>query len=298
MSAVMRTLALVTLIVGSLAACKPKATPPICAEYAERADVLPDLRSLPADVWYSLLIEGVVRRPELQIPESPHECSGVALSSPPPPSDEPPPRLLPRPALSEDDVTLADLPDGQVLVWTRVDYFDDGTAMGPVALAVPVSRGIEIRGIGSLWAPHHRAKLRLEPFGEHAQLIVVEADICDPEGGCRRRTNLLSLEEQRIVQPKLLEDDVVVGRAEVAAYERHETPTEDGALRRAEIHRTLRIEGEQILIAETIAVAICQVDSTPPKCADLETVKHDRALVWKDGAFHTTKSVWGGLRGS
>jgi hypothetical protein len=171
--------------------------------------------------------------------------------------------LPPRP-LTDADMTFGEGPDGQVLVWARITHFDDGTALGPVALARWVERGVEIRGIGTLWAPQRRARLRIEPLGEDAQLLVADGERCtsDDLKSCTHEIYLLPLVEQRFMQASLFVDDAAIGPARVVITERRATTLSDGWVRRSDVQRRLRLNGNTTVISEVIRIRLC--DPTEP----------------------------------
>ncbi|HEY0133758.1 MAG TPA: hypothetical protein VGB85_06745 [Nannocystis sp.] len=258
-----------------------------------------DTRMLPPAQWLSLLVRGVDRSTMLP-PEDPHECSGlrIGLEWPDersavvdPRSDA---RPLPARPLTDADMTFGEGPDGQVLIWARITYFDDGTALGPVALARWVERGVEIRGIGTLWAPQRRARLRIEPLGEDAQLLVADGERCTGEDlrSCIHEIYLLPLVNQRFTQAELVVDDTPAGPARVVSVERRDTPLPDGWVRRSDVQRRLRLSGDSTVISELIRIRVCDPKNQPEMCQEEYRAEENRPLAWKDGRFTTSRSAW------
>lgn len=301
-----RALAL-SLLAATLApafGCRPKEEPAICPATVgnERADEA-DTRLLPYDVWLQMMIPSVRRQP-LTMPESPRECGSLPIDVRW--TDEATQRADRRLAASmetrrtpeEKDLTFAEGPDGYILVWARVDYFDDGTARGPVALARWIERGVEIRGIGTLWAPYAHARIRLEPFGDGEWVLVADGEIC-PKGQskCEREIYLLPLIEQRFVQAELIEGDVR-GPARISALEQREEKLADGWVRRSKVRRSIRYGGASLMMNEELSVRECDPRSDPEECVEHETVRDRRELRWKDRAFWTDPSSWSTMGGS
>jgi hypothetical protein len=206
---------------------------------------------------------------------------------------------LPRRALSEADLTFAEAPDGQLLVWARLDHFDDGTARGPIALVRWVDQGVQVRGIGTLWAPARRPRLRLEPFGEEDALLIADGERCSPAdpNACTRELHLLPLIDQRFVQAPMLEDGADVGPAHITRDERSAVALPDGWVRRADVQRHVKVRGDEITIHEAIRVRECDPRAEPELCQDNRSASEERVLVWKDGRFSTTRSAWAQMAG-
>lgn len=285
-----------TLIV--LGACRPPATDlPACTGLvsSERA-VESDTRMLPPAAWFSLLVRDI-RRPTLTPPPEPKECSGHKIAARPPgPEAE---LLTPRP-LVESDLTFAPGPGGHMLVWARVQHFADGTARGPVALVRWVARGIEVRGVGTLWAPTRRVRLRLEQLGE-VQLLVADSERCASEEphSCARELQLLTLVGQRFVQVDLHEEGVdgVDAPARVATFERKDTKMDDGWIRRADVSRHVQIRDARVAIAEELRVRDCDPSASPELCRERLRVREERPLTWRDGRFSAPASAWARVAG-
>ena len=287
-----------------LAACRPPATDlPACQGLVstERA-VESDTRMLPPAGWSSLLIRGA-RQPALDPPPELRECSGHTITARPPgPGLGPEPALLPSRPLGESDLTFAPAPDGQLLVWARVQHYADGTARGPVALVRWVARGVEVRGIGTLWAPTRRVRLRLEQLGELA-LLVADSERCasDLPSSCARELQLLTLVGQRFMQVDLHEEGALPESrdppARIATYERTDTPLDDGWIRRADVSRHVQIRGARIAIAEELRVRDCDPSAVPELCSERLRVREERPLTWRDGRFSAPASAWAQVAG-
>lgn len=278
--------------------CRPKEEPAICPAQVggERADEA-DTRLLPHDVWLQLMIPAARRQP-LTVPESPRECGNLPIDVRW--SDEATKQAdrrlsasaQPRRTPEEKDLTFAEGPDGYILVWARIDYFDDGTARGPVALARWVERGVEIRGIGTLWAPHTHARIRLEPFGDGEWVLVADGEVClKGQPKCQREIYLLPLIEQRFVQAELVEGDVR-GPARISALEEREVPLPDGWVRRMKVRRSVRYGESALVMNEELSVRECDPRAEPEECVEHEAVRDRRELRWRERTFWTDPSSW------
>lgn len=276
-----------------LAGCHPPATdPPICASLvgSQRADES-DTRVLQPTAWFRLLIRDL-RQPASMAPPEPHDCTGRTITAMPPgPISE----KLPPAALGASDLTFAPGPEGHMLVWARVERFADGTARGPVALIRRVARGIEVRGIGTLWAPAGRVRLRLERFGE-LQLLVADSQVCASKlpDSCTRQVQLMPLVGQRFVAADLREEgsDAPAGPARVTMRERSDVRMDDGWMRRADVQRHVRVHDDHITIAEELRVRDCDPTASPETCRERLRVREDRPVAWKDGRFSAPASAW------
>jgi len=285
-------------------ACKPKGEPAICpAEIAaERADE-DDTRELPTWVWFQRLIPRI-KLPELLPPEVPrycaptHERSEASLAADPRSAAT---RLPLRP-LTDADLTFAEGPDGSLLVWARIFFYDDGSAEGPVALARWVDRGIEFRGLGTLWMPHRQPRLRIEPFGDDDHVLIADAVVCPADkpndsAPCGRELHVMPLIDQRFKHAELVVDGQLEGPARILTFERLDDPLGDGWVRRSEIRRSLRVREGKAMIAETIRIRECDPETEMKECGGHErTSRYERALTWEDKErsffFHTTASAW------
>ncbi len=283
-----------------LGACRPPpaAELPVCLDLvsSERA-IESDTRMLPPEVWLGLLVPGI-RRPTFTTPPEPRDCSNKAIAARPP---GPPTEQLPPRPLLESDLTFAPGPGGQMLVWARVEHFADGTARGPVALVRWVARGVEVRGVGTLWAPTRRVRLRLEPLGD-IQLLVADSERCASEApdSCARELQLLPLIGQRFIQADLREDGSEEGQtapARVTMLERSDLKMRDGWMRRADVQRHVRVRDNHITIAEELRVRECDPSAAPELCRERLRVREDRPLVWRDGRFTAPASAWAQVAG-
>jgi hypothetical protein len=276
--------------------CRPAASePPICPAMVS-AGGAPEARTLPADVWFSLLVQRF-DRVTMDVEDPPRECSGqpIAVTWPDALQDDPRARArrMERRARTDADVSVAELASGELLVWARLDDLDNGDAVGPVALVRWIARGVEVRAVGSAQAPARGVKLRLEPLGA-AQVLVLESEACRGEDGrdCQREAQLLPLVGPRFVGAHLFEADRDVGPARFLLDDRREEPLADGWVRRHELHRRLEFDGVQVHVHETIRASDCDPRTPNAPCEERLTASDRRSLRARDDGFQTTPSAW------
>lgn len=292
-----------TLALATAAACKPKGELAICpAELAsERADES-DTRLLPTWAWFQLLVPRVtLKLPEVFPPEKLITCSNttVGLTWPDPAHAEHDPRSraepLPPRLLSEADITFAEAPGGYFLVWARLRHFTDGTALGPVALARWVDRGVEVRGIGTLWMPASRPRLRLEELGDD-RVLVADAMVCQAgaDKRCGREVHLLPLIRQHFIQTDLFEAGELTGPTRFLTYERRTVPGANGWTNLTEVRRVIRFKGGKITVAELIRTGDCDPATDLQVCDGEITSSDERLLLWdeKQRRFEIDRGAW------
>lgn len=279
----------VAILVGCLTLGCRQSEPPICSEYVEVSDeTTNETQLLPVDVWYAILIPGTTRRPELQVPEEPRECSGRPVSFDWESSGV---SKLPRKPLGDADLTLAVGAEGEIYLWARTDYFSDGTAVGPVALVKFVKRGVEVRGIGTLRAPNRRVRLRLEKFRDDDALLIASGEVCVDENACVRETVLVPLINQLFRSAQLSVGEYV-GPAKFRNHEVRVTQRSEGWVLREEIYRVIEFVEGQPVLAESLQVRECEIQAGEEVCEDRGEHPLRRQLEWKDGSFFSEPSLW------
>ncbi|HEY8377348.1 MAG TPA: hypothetical protein VIK91_12720 [Nannocystis sp.] len=287
--------------VGALPACRPKVRDlPICPQMvaAERASEA-DTQTLPVDVWFSVLVKNF-NRMSMEPPDEPRECSNQPIEVVWPESMKDDPRAqarkLDRRARTENDITFTQGEDGDLLVWARIQELGNGDAIGPVALVRWVDRGLEVRGIGTVQAPAERARLRLEPLGEDARVLVLESETCpkdkDKKLPCVREAQLLPLVEQRFLSAPMIEDGVDVGPARFQLNDHFEETLKDGWIRRYELQRKLDFVDGVPIVDENIRTRDCDPKSPATPCEERIAAAERRPLVFRDGTFVTPRSAW------
>lgn len=294
----------------AMGACKPKGEPAICpAQLASERAEESDTRVLPTWTWFQLLAPRVtIKRPEVLPPEKLTTCNnsaiGITWSDPGAAELDPRSRaeLLPPRPLTDADLTFEEAPGGYMLIWARLRHYSDGTAIGPVALARWVDRGVEIRGVGTLWMHANRPRLRLEALGDDAQVLVADAMVCTTATAaatgapCGREVQLLPLINQRFIQAALVENGAPAGATRFLTFERVTSPGSGGWTKLAEVRRVLRFKGGKITVAERIHTGECDPKTNLDVCDNINDSWDERQLRWeiKQGRFEIERSAWKG----
>ncbi len=289
---------------------------PLCsAEVASGTAVESEVQELPADIWFSILLNGFDRE-RMTPDEDPMDCTRTSALRPtfPAPSgedteeDEPGTvagcpvgadieagRLPTRP-LTEDDLVINEGPDGATLVWVQATHYDSGEATGPVALVEWNKKGLAVRALGTLRAHVKKARMRIEVSGGQ-RLLVVESDNCSfDDKRCQRIMKLLPIVNDRFstVPLKLSPDDGggCLGEAAFPMYEAYSSDLPDGWVRKFEIVRSVSFDGDYPLVAEQINIR--DKDPAQPEAPpqDFREASNDRTLIYQDRYFETRSSVW------
>jgi hypothetical protein len=289
---------------------------PLCLiEVAANSAAESEAQELPPDIWFSIMLQRFDRDQMLPAEDS-RDCAGGDVINPTlPPLAEgeepaegdgpltvagceigPDPALgrLPIRPLTADDLIINDGPDGKSLVWVKSAHYEDGTAVGPVAMIEWTKKGIAVRGLGSLRAYEKKARLRLEQSGE-TQVLVVESDRCDAEGKlCQRMMKLLPLLQMRFASVPLKTEDgtTCLGPAEFPLFETHTSILPDGWNRKFEINRSVTFSEDVPLVAEVVTIRDqdpAQPDAPPQEFRDAST---DRKLTYAARYFATRQSLW------
>lgn len=247
----------------ALSGCKKegKSDLPICkAEVAgkEAAEVADG--AIPPDIWFLILLRNFDRN-TMQLKRPGQDCSGRAIEPKAEAidscivGDEPAKRLPERP-LTEDDLLIEALDDGRQLVWAKTGEYDNGEAVGPIAITEWTSRGVAVRAIGTLRAQKDRAAIRLEAVGAE-QMLVVESRHCDPDDpkNCSRRIRLLPLIGDSFTDKRLqTEDGACIGSAEVTLYDEKLVTLDNGIERKFEVARSVEFEEGVVVINEQVTI--------------------------------------------
>jgi hypothetical protein len=248
----------------ALIACKreEETVMPIC-QWEVAGDVAEESQAgaLQAEQWFALLLKNFNLKTNM--PSQPlKDCSGREIHPNVPAEqgqctaseDDAP--ALPDRALVDDDLVVSPLEDGRTLVWVKSRHFDDGDALGPVAITEWTKRGIAVRTIGALRAHAHRARMRLEPMGQ-GKVLVVESDVCpkDNPKKCERVMRLVPMEGDRFVaRPFVAEDGKCIGPAEFTLHEEQSFDRPDGTVRRFELTRNVNFTDGNVEMTETVVI--------------------------------------------
>ncbi len=255
---------LFSLALVLLAGCKPeeKTDLPIClAEVAGDEATESQAGQLPPEIWFQVLLRNYNRKTGF-VTAPVKDCSGKLVQVEHPPeiatclatgqTGQP----LPDRPLVPDDLVITPTDDGRQLIWVKSRYFDDGDAVGPIAIAEWTKRGIAVRSIGALRAHANRARMRLEAMGAD-KVLVVESDVCDPEDPkkCERVMRLIPAVGDRFDERAMvLDDGTCVGPAEFPLHGRVESAQPNGQTRSLELTRTLDFTDGNVVMNEAVVI--------------------------------------------
>ena len=237
----------------------PLPVPMVCAVAAPPsvAGAVPTLR---ADAWARLLIRGYTpgmaqgnvrdctdqpvawREPTLRCRESAEPSAPV-----------------PQRPLTEDDVVVQRLSPSLRLVWVIVDRFDNGEAVGPVALAEFTGDRVGVRAIGTLRTFPRRPRLRLESIGAR-RVLIGEGEVCADENNpltCRRQARLMMLQGDRFVaEPLRTASGRCLGPARFEFKKEYSVVVnETGWERTFELQTSLQYRAEGVQVSEQVIVS-------------------------------------------
>ncbi len=294
---------LASLVLLVLPACKktPDGPLPVCASQVEGSEAEEtQSQDVPPEVWFTLLLKnfniksGEPQRPPKDCTGKPYEIADeeVAVCITP---ENPAPALPPRALDGDQDLELIGIDEGKALVWVRTDYFEDGDALGPVAIAEYRKNGVALRAIGPLRANPNRVRMRMEPMGE-STVLVVESMVCEIDNPkkCNRVMRLLTLENSRFVERPLLDDETgdCLGPATFPLTRELELERDDGIIRRFELVRTFDFEEGVVTVSEQVTIK--EIDPKQPDAppAVFRKAQIERPLKLGEGGLRTSEPLW------
>ncbi len=254
---------------------------------------------IPVDVWADLLAPDHRERrdPLAEI----HDCSGAPLTAP---SLRGQGRRAPRTEIDERSITLAAV-DDDILLWLRLLEYDDGDALGVLALLSrhgetddPEGPHLEVRAVGTLRAPADPLELRVEPLAAEGDKLVLARGRRCPEGGpCVVEIQLIPWIDGRFVDVELRAGDEEPAPARILLHDRRIGEIDDGWRREAEIRRRVRAEASSVTITETLQLRRCPA-ALPEGCEEEATVHRERPLDYRRPYLEIGPSLWpvAGLR--
>jgi hypothetical protein len=256
---------LATCSVLAFSACKrvEQGEMPICLEEVagNEADEVAT-QDVPPDVWFGVVLKNYnartneVRRPVVDCSNKSLETTDeeIALCIQP---DKPSPALPPRPLDEEEDLLLTPTEEGgQALIWIRTEYYEDGYAMGPVALAEWTKRGIAVRALGPLRAHPNKIRMRLEPM-DKGRVLVVESNVCEPETKkCRRVMRLLPLIGYRFEERPLVDAATgdCLGPSTFDLFKEKTVELDDGRQRKFQLTRSFDFSEGNVVLTEQVKI--------------------------------------------
>ena len=260
-------------------------------------------QNVPDDVWFSLILKNY--NAKTKEPARPaRDCSNKPLTV----EDEvvakcvtpqsPAAALPPRPLDGEKDLEIVGIDEAKALVWVRTDYFEDGDALGPVAIAEFRKNGIAIRAIGALRANPNRVRMRLEPMGE-TQVLVVESMVCEVEdpNKCARVMRLMPQEGSRFVERPLVdaETEACLGAATFPLSREEEIKRDDGTIRRFELVRTFKFEEGAVSVSEQVTIKDIDPESPDEPPVVFRKAQLEGTLELGPGGLRTSEPLWNRL---
>jgi hypothetical protein len=287
---------------GSLAGCKKTVDGPmaLCSSEVEGGEAVEtQSQDVPPDIWFALILKQYNSKTHEPLRPA-RDCTNKPLVT----EDEPTAACLkndaaplpPRALDGEKDLELIALEEGKALVWVRTDYFENGDALGPIAVAEYRKNGLAIRALGPLRANPNRVRMRLEPMGE-GNVLVVESMVC-PEGEdaskCARVMRLLPREGDRFVERPLYDEktDACLGPATFPLTKLEEIKREDGIIRRFELARTIDFEEGVVTVNEQVTIK--DIDPKEPDAppAVFRKAQIERQLKLDGTGLKTTEPLW------
>jgi hypothetical protein len=294
------SVALALCALGSLA-CKKTTDGPmaLCAAEVEGGDALEtQSNEVPPDVWFALILKSYnVKSKEPARPA--RDCTNKPLVV----EDEAAlaciqydaPALPSRPLDGEKDLEITGLDEGTALVWVRTDYFENGDALGPIAIAEYRRNGLAIRALGALRANPNRVRMRIEPMGE-GTVLVVESMVCPPAdpNKCTRVTRIVPREGDRFVERPLYDakSNACLGPATFPLSMVEEIRRDDGTVRRFELAR--KIDFKEGVVSVDEQVTIRDLDPGEPDAPPtvFRKAQKERALTLDATGIKTSEPLW------
>jgi hypothetical protein len=303
--------ALSLAIVASVAGCRPKEKTEVAiclAEVAGREAEEFKSGDVPAEVWFQILLRNYNRKTS-QVARPVRDCSNREVGST---GDETmdtclrgdtTAKALPEQPLTQDDLLIVPTEEGQLIVWVQLERFDNGEALGPIALADWTKRGVAVRAIGTLRAQANRASMRLEPMGEE-RVLVIESQVCDPDNPkkCNRIMRFLPKAGDRFLErPLVQKDGTCLGAPEIQLYQDTEIELGDKS-RTFEIGRSVDFTDGNVVISEQVTIKDTdpsQPDAPPVvfRKANVQRplVLGERGIVTEDGLWERMVSEHGSV---
>ncbi len=253
-----RTALALALALSAGLACK-RVTSNLCPNFevaAEEADAEDDPGP---QAWYGGMV-ATINTGTLLPPSEIRDCREKLVEPPANQCDD-----LPEPAqrrrvdrpLTADDIVQTKRGGDDFLLWTQVHHFDDGTALGPVAVASKSRRGVQVSALGSLRAASQHARLRLEPLGD-GLVLLAEGSACVAEDDCRPVTRVVPLVGQQFHDRAMrLPDGGCGGPATFPLVDRRDIPLDATKTRQFRLQRNIVIkDGIGVIHEEAVATDI------------------------------------------
>lgn len=273
----------------------------LCSSEVEGGEALEtQSNNVPPEVWFALILKsfnaktGEPARPAKDCTNRPLEIQDEQVAACVLP-ETPAPALPARPLDGEQDLEVIGIEEGKALVWVRTEYFEDGDALGPIAVAEYRKNGIAVRALGALRANPNRIRMRIEPMGE-GTVLVVESMVCPPDdpAKCAKVVRLLPREGDRFVERPLLdaESGACLGAATFAMNRFEEIKREDGIVRRFELARTFKFEEGVVTVDEQVLIKDIDPQQPDAPPAIFRKAQIERTLRLDGDGLKTTEPLW------
>ncbi len=289
-----------------LLACKPEARTEltVCPAFEVAGDEAVESQQgqLPPEIWFQLLLRNYNRKTGL-VAAPVKDCSGTLVETAAAPDTasclaaDLGGAALPERPLVPEDLVITPLDDGGQLVWVKARHFDDGDALGPVAITEWTKRGITVRSIGTLRAHANRARMRLEPMGTD-KVLVVESEVCPPDDPkrCERVMRLVPATGDRFDErPLVLEDGSCVGPAEFMLHAITEVNQPSGQIRSLELTRTVNFTDGNVVMNEAVVIKDRDPSKPDEPAKTYRNASVMRPMTLAKTAIVTKAGVWDSL---
>ncbi len=165
-----------------------------------------EVRSFWPEDWFDLLLNNFDRYSKIP-DKKPQLCTKLPLKWPDHSSctvKETETSRLERVAVSENELVFSQLTERKRLVWAITHRFDNGEALGTIAISEFTQSGVVVHAIGSLRAPGQRVRMQLKQSGE-GMVLLVEGQLCaeDSESACPRFVRAMLLRGKRFIPAPL-----------------------------------------------------------------------------------------------
>lgn len=287
---------LALVLSAACASAPPPGPAPLCSVKTAKGV---DQKGLGDRVWLGLLLQdydadtGRFSDPAL-------DCTGALLGAQTlddacrPQVEKP----LPREKVGPDALHFQDLPDGRRLAWAAVEHFQNGDAMGPVAVVEFQEGAAAVRDIGVLRASPRGSAMKLVHAGG-GDVLWAEGDIC-PNGpnDCTRAVWLVPLHETRFVnEPVRGPTGDCWGPAMFPLVKKAELPGPPGWDRLFNLETSIEPQAAQFVIHELLTVKERPRHQAGAPARLVRTIQEDRVLTLKKGALLADQpSLWSKLQ--
>lgn len=202
---------------------------------------------------------------------------------------------LERTAVSEKDLVFSQLTKSKRLVWGITHRYENGEALGSVAISEFTPNGVVVHAIGALRAPGQRVRMELKQTDE-GEVLLVEGQLCaeDSEAACPRYVRAMQLRGKRFIPVPLRNK---VGDCLSPAYfplERElALKMDDGGVRKYSMTSSIKVNRKGVVVHEKLTVH----DSDPSQPESVPRLRRqaeiDRQIRVVRGRFiPESQSLW------